>query len=138
MAWSLISLGRLDEASQEIETALSGKAPDQGGVVHAARAMLRLKRGDRPGAEADIAEAIERGKGFGHFHHTAYSIGAIYAQLGEFDRAQEWIERAAADGFPCYSMFETDPYLAKLRDTARFRTFLTKLRQEWESIPGEE
>jgi eukaryotic-like serine/threonine-protein kinase len=138
MAWSLISLGRLDEASQEIETALSGKAPDQGGVVHAARAMLRLKRGDRPGAEADIAEAIERGKGFGHFHHTAYSIGAIYAQLGEFDRAQEWIERAAADGFPCYSMFETDPYLTKLRDTARFRTFLTKLRQEWESIPGEE
>ena len=138
MAWSLISLGRLDEASQEIETALSGKAPDQGGVVHAARAMLRLKRGDRRGAEADIAEAIERGQGFGHFHHTAYSIGAIYAQLGEFDRAQEWIERAAADGFPCYSMFETDPYLAKLRDTARFRTFLAKLRQEWETIPGEE
>jgi hypothetical protein len=62
----------------------------------------------------------------------------VYAQLGEFDRAQEWIERAATDGFPCYTMFETDPHLARLRDTARFRTFLAKLRQEWETIPGEE
>jgi TolB-like protein/tetratricopeptide (TPR) repeat protein len=138
MAWSLISLGRLDEASREIETALSGNAPDQGGVVHAARAMLRVKRGDRKGAESDISEAIERGKGFGHFHHTEYSIGAVYTQLGEFDRAQEWIERAATDGFPCYTMFETDPHLARLRDTARFRTFLAKLRQQWETIPGEE
>jgi tetratricopeptide (TPR) repeat protein len=137
LAWSLISLNRLDEASREIETALAGMSTDQGGVIHAARAMLRVKNRDRAGAEADIAEAIARGQGFGHFHHTAYSIGAIYSQLGDFERAQQWIERAANDGFPCYSMFETDPHLARLRETPRFRAFLARLRSEWENLPGE-
>ena len=106
--------------------------------MHAARALLRLKRGDRSGARADIDDAIGRGREFIHFHHTAYSAGVFYAQLGDFDRAQRWIEDAANNGFPCYSLFETDPLLAGLRATDRFRTFLKKLRDEWEHIPGEE
>ncbi len=137
LIWSLISLGRLDEAADEVETYLKANAADQGGVVHAARAMLRLKRGDRAGALADIAEAAKN-EGFVHFHHTAYSIGAIYAQMGELTRAQSWIERAANDGFPCYTLFETDPHLAPLRQTEKFTTFVKKLRAEWENIPGEE
>jgi len=135
--WALISLGRLDEASRVVESALKDNPADQGGVLHAARSMLRSKRGDRKGAEADIAEAIRVGKNFIHFHHTAYSIGAVYATLGEFDKAQEWIENAANDGFPNYAFFETDVHLASLRATPRFRAFLSKLRAEWEHIPGE-
>jgi len=137
MAWALISLGRLEEAQRHVDAALAENRTDQGGIVHAARAMLRAKRGDRNGAEADIAEAIRVGKGFGHFHHTAYSIGAIYSILGDFDKAEEWIENAANDGFPNYSMFQTDPHLVRLRATPRFQTFLAKLKQEWEHIPGE-
>jgi len=135
--WALISLGRLDEASRVVESALKDNPADQGGLLHAARSMLRSKRGDRKGAEADIAEAIRVGKNFIHFHHTAYSIGAVYATLGEFDKAQEWIENAANDGFPNYAFFETDVHLASLRATPRFRAFLSKLRAEWEHIPGE-
>ena len=135
LAWSLIALGRLDEASKEIEGSLAASGDDQGGVVHAARAMLRVKRGDRRGALADTDEAIARGRGFIHFHHTAYSIGAVYAQLGDFTRAQQWIEQAAADGFPNYALFETDPLLAGLRETPAFRTFLGRLRQEWQRLP---
>ena len=137
MAWALISLGRLDEAQRHVDAALAENHTDQGGVVHAARAMLRAKRGDPKGAEADIAESIRVGKGFGHFHHTAYSIGAIYSILGNLDKAEEWIENAANDGFPNYSMFERDPHLVRLRATPRFQTFLAKLKQEWEHIPGE-
>src|SRR5205823_1023603 len=114
-AWALISLDRLDEAARFLDASLKDNPADQGGVLHAARAMLRSKRGDRKGAEADIAEAIRVGKNFIHFHHTAYSIGAIYATLGEFDKAQEWIENAANDGFPNYVFFETDVHLARLR-----------------------
>ena len=138
MALALISLGRLDEASREIESALAGDVPDQGGVVHSIRALLRARQGDRKGAEADIATAIRIGRGFGHFHHTAYSIGQVYSVLGDLDRAQEWIENAANEGFPCYTLFETDPFLDRLRGSARFRTFLITLRKEWEHIPGEE
>ena len=138
MAWALVSLGRFEDASREIEAALLANAVDQGGVIHAVRALLRAKTGDRKGAEADVRAAVTLGKGFGHFHHTAASLGEVYSILGDLDRAQEWIENAANDGFPCYTFFETDPHLERLRTSERFRTFLTKLRQEWETIPGED
>lgn len=133
MGWALITLGRTEQAAQEIAAALSGSL-DQGGVIHATRALLRAKTGDRRGAEADIAAAIEAGKGFLHFHHTALTIGEVYATLGDLDRAMEWVERASNDGFPCYAFFEVDPHLAPLRATERFRSFLKQLRGEWESI----
>jgi TolB-like protein/tetratricopeptide (TPR) repeat protein len=136
-AWALISLGRLEEAERVVGEALQGNPIDQGGVLHAARAMLRARNGDRNGAEADIAEAIRAGRSFLHFHHTAYTIGAVYSALGDLDQAQEWIENAANDGFPNYTFFETDVHLARLRTVPRFRAFLAKLRQEWEHIPGE-
>ena len=134
MGWSLVTLGRMREAAQEIEAMLASNRADQGGVIHATRALLRAKTGDRRGAEADIAAAIELGKGFGHFHHTALTIGEVYALLGDLDRAQEWVEKAANDGFPNYSFFEVDPHLASLRATERFRRFLQQLRREWEHI----
>ncbi len=145
-AWALISLGRLEEAGRVVDGAIEGRVVDgaiegnpvdQGGVLHAARAMLRAKRGDRSGAEADVAEAVRVGRNFIHFHHTAYSIGAVYTTLGEFDKAQEWIENAANDGFPNYTYFENDVHLERLRSIPRFRAFLAKLRREWEHIPGE-
>jgi len=137
MGWSLVTLGRMREAAEEIDKALSNTKTDQGGVIHATRALLRAKNGDRRGAEADIAAAIEFGQGFGHFHHTALTIGEVYSVLGDLDRAQEWVEKAANDGFPNYSFFEVDPHLASLRATDRFRRFLQQLRSEWEHIEGE-
>jgi TolB-like protein len=138
MGWSLVTLGRLREAAEEIASALAGNSVDQGGVIHATRALLRAKSGDRRGAEADVATAIAVGRGFGHFHHTALTIGEVYAQLGDLDRAQEWVERAADDGFPCYAFFEVDPHLAPLRATDRFRQYLARLRAEWEHVGAED
>jgi TolB-like protein/Tfp pilus assembly protein PilF len=137
LTWNLLDLGRLQEARNELEGALKESPKDPGGVLHSARAMLLARSGDRKGAEADIAQAIEIGKGFGHFHHTAYAIGAVYSVLGDLDKAQEWIENAAGDGFPNYTLFEADPNLERLRTTLRFRAFLTNLRRDWEHIPGE-
>ena len=136
-AWALLSLGRFDEATRFVDEALRENQTDQGGVLHSARAMLRAKRGDRAGAHADVAQAIQAGKNFMHFHHTEYSIGAVYTELGEFGKAQEWIEKAALDGFPNYTFFEQDIHLERLRAVPEFKTFLVKLRQEWEHIPGE-
>jgi serine/threonine protein kinase/Tfp pilus assembly protein PilF len=137
MAWALQSVGRLEEAEREIDTFLASKIPDQGGLLHSVRAMIRAKHGDRKGAENDIAEAIRIGSSYGHFHHTEYSIGAVYSVLGDFDKAQEWIQKASLAGFPNYSLFEVDPNLERVRTLPRFRDFLAKMRQEWEHIPGE-
>jgi hypothetical protein len=57
--------------------------------------------------------------------------------LGDFDQAEEWITRAANNGFPNYTFFENDVHLAPLRALPRFQAFLSKLRREWEHIPGE-
>ena len=137
MAWALVSLNRLDEADRVLREALAENAADQGGVIHAARGMLRAKRGDRTGAEADVTDAVRLGRNYIHFHHTAYSIAAIYSTLHEFDKAEEWIENAAGDGFPNYAYFEKDPNLEGLRTTPGFRTFLHGLRAEWGHIDGE-
>jgi hypothetical protein len=76
-------------------------------------------------------------KGYGHFHHTAYSIAAVYSVLGDLEKAEEWIENAANDGFPCYTLFEADPNLQRLRAKPRFQSFIAKLLREYEHIPGE-
>ena len=55
--------------------------------------------------------AIEKGKGFGHFHHTAYNISCAYALMKKAEPALKWLQAAADDGFPCYPLFENDPYL---------------------------
>ena len=39
--------------------------------------------------------------------------------------------------FPCFTLYETDPLLDRLRGSPRFRSFLTALRKEWENIPGQ-
>ena len=93
--------------------------------------MLALARPETEGYGMNLRQAIEERTG------RNIAIGAIYATLGEFDKAQEWIENAASDGFPNYAFFETDVHLDRLRATPRFRAFLSKLRQEWEHIPGE-
>src|SRR5207244_13465483 len=53
------------------------------------------------------------GQNGGEFHHTMYDIAAVYSVLGDFEKAQMWIEKAAADGFPNYSFFEGDPNLER-------------------------
>jgi serine/threonine protein kinase/tetratricopeptide (TPR) repeat protein/TolB-like protein len=137
MAWALLALGRQDEAAREIDGGLMAFPTDPGGRIHAARAMLRALRGDRAGAEADITEAVRIGKPFGEFHHTAYAAGAVYSTLGDQQKAQAWIEEAARSGFPCYSYFESDPFLRRLREVPAFRAFLADLRRQWETIPDE-
>jgi tetratricopeptide (TPR) repeat protein len=134
--WALLALGREADAAKELSQAFA-QTSDTGGVLHSTRAVMKARSGDRKGAEADIDQAIKIGMGFGHFHHTAYSIVSAYSILGDFDKAQEWIEHAASDGFPNYALFAADPSLERLRTTSRFQSFLLKLRQDWEQIPGE-
>ena len=82
--------------------------------------------------EEKIKSAIEKGKGFGHFHHTAYHIACAYALMNKPAEAVKWLETAADDGFPCYPLFEKDQNLNNVRQDARFKTFLEKQKQQWE------
>jgi tetratricopeptide (TPR) repeat protein len=132
IVWALVNLGRRQEASATIEQFLKDHPRDNGGLFTGQQAVLSASAGQERKAEEEIKLAVERGKGFGHFHHTAYYIACAYALMNKPEQAIHWLEAAAEDGFPCYPLFEKDPNLDNLRQDTGFRMFLAKQKQQWE------
>ncbi|HEY6120520.1 MAG TPA: protein kinase [Pyrinomonadaceae bacterium] len=133
IAWALFNLGRKEEASTLIEQFLRDYPDDKGGTFTSLQAVLAGSAGKESTAEEKIQLAVQRGKGFGHFHHTAYYIACAYALMNQPEQAMKWLELAASDGFPCYPLFEQDTNLDNLRRDAAFAAFLEKQKQQWES-----
>jgi hypothetical protein len=115
-----------------MERYLQEHPEDPGGVVTSTRAILFAKAGNSAQAEADIRTAIEKGKGFIHFHHTAYNIASVYALLNAPDRAVHWLREAAETGWPCYPYFARDPNLDHIRSDPGFVAFMKQLKSQWE------
>ncbi|HEY2973155.1 MAG TPA: winged helix-turn-helix domain-containing protein [Pyrinomonadaceae bacterium] len=132
IVWALFNLGRKEEASAAVEQFLRDYPEDNGGLFTSLQAVLSASAGQERRAQDEIKLAVERGKGFGHFHHTAYYIACAYALMNKPEPAIKWLEAAAEDGFPCYPLFERDANLDNLRQNARFVTFLAKQKQQWE------
>jgi serine/threonine-protein kinase len=129
---ALINLGRREEAAATIEKFLRDYPEDNRGLFTSLQAILAASDGQQRLAEEKIQLAIERGKGFGHFHHTAYHIALAYALMNKQAEAINWLESTADSGFPCYVMFETDRNLDNLRQHERFKALLAKLKQQWQ------
>jgi TolB-like protein/Flp pilus assembly protein TadD len=132
IVWALFNLGRKEEASATVEQFLRDYPEDNGGLFTGLQAVLAASAGQERRTQDKIKLAVERGKGFGHFHHTAYYIACAYALMNNPEQAIKWLQVAADDGFPCYPLFERDTNLDNLRQDARFVTFLAKQRQQWE------
>ena len=132
-AWALLNLGRKAEASEVIEKYLKEHPEDYGGLFAGLQAVVAASEGQEGRAEEKIKLAVERGKGFGHFHHTAYYIACAYARMNKPEEAVKWLQNAADDGFPCYPLFASDSNLDNLRQDTRFISFLEKQKQQWES-----
>ena len=130
---ALFSLGRKAEAAATVEKFLKDYPEDNRGLFTSLQAILAASDGQQGLAEEKIQLAIERGKGFGHFHHTAYHIALAYAIMNKQEEAINWLESTADSGFPCYVLFETDHNLDNLRQNPRFKAFLAKLKQQWQN-----
>lgn len=128
---ALFNLGRREEAAATIEKFLRDYPDDNRGLFTSLQAILAASDGQQRIAEEKIQLAIERGKGFGHFHHTAYHIALAYAIMNKQTEAINWLESTSDSGFPCYVMFETDHNLDNLRQHERFKALLAKLKQQW-------
>jgi len=136
VAWALLYLDRNAEAAALMERYLRDHPEDRGGVVTSTRAILFAQAGDAPRAEQDIRTAIEKGKGFGHFHHTAYNIASAYALLRQPARAVFWLRQAAEGGWPCYPLFARDPNLDHIRRDSDFIAFMRQLKRQLEQYEG--
>ena len=130
--FALLSLGRKEEAAATLEKFLKDYPADNRGLFTSLQAILAASEGQHREAEEKIQSAIERGKGFGHFHHTAYHIACAYALMNRHDQAIKWLESVAKEGFPCYVLFERDHNLDNLRQDARFQALLAKMKQQLE------
>ncbi len=132
-ATALLHLGRRDEAAAIVEEFLRDHPGNTNvGLFTSIQALLAALDGEENKAEDKIRSAIEKGKGFGHFHHTAYNIACAYAVMKKAEPAIKWLQAAADDGFPCYPLFERDPYLDRLRNDPRFIALMVKLKEQWE------
>ena len=131
MSEVFIQTGRLDEAKSLVDNYLRKSPTDEGGSFTSVRALLLAKSGKIEETEDQIKKAIEIGKDFGHFHHTAHNIASAYSALNEGDEAVKWLEVAADTGFPNYTYFSIDPNLAPIRDDQRFKEFQSKLKSQW-------
>jgi TolB-like protein/tRNA A-37 threonylcarbamoyl transferase component Bud32 len=133
--WSLINLGRFEEAARSIRTGFDISKPGAPGLKHAVSALLAARQGNRRTAESEIRAALAEPQGFGHFHHITFMVACAYSVLGDVAQAQEWMEKTAADGFPCFTLFEVEPSLERWRATPKGHEFLVSLRREWEATP---
>jgi serine/threonine protein kinase len=131
-ATALWRMGRPAEATQLLDDYLQKYPRDEGGAGTSVKAMMLAKDGKYREAEAAIQRSIEIGRGFGHFHHTAYNIASAYALMNQTELAIKWLQAAADDGFPCYPFFANDKNLENLRKDDRFIALMAKLKQQWE------
>jgi TolB-like protein/DNA-binding winged helix-turn-helix (wHTH) protein/tetratricopeptide (TPR) repeat protein len=131
-SFALQHLGRRKEAQERISKMLRTMPTDPGGSLTSMQALLAADAGDAPLAERKIREAVAKGKGYQHFHHVAYAAASAYALLDRHEEALQYLRMAADDGFPCYPLFERDSNFAHLRNDARFVSFLTEQRKQWE------
>jgi len=132
MAFLLLHLGQTDSAFALIQGYLRAHPEDRGGVVTSARAISFALAGDPRRAERDIQAAVQKGKGYVHFHHAAYNIALAYALLHRPDSAVHWLRTTADGGLPCYPLFERDPFLDNIRSDPGFVAFLREQKAQWE------
>ncbi|HSE98626.1 MAG TPA: protein kinase, partial [Blastocatellia bacterium] len=133
-ALTLWHLGLKVEAFAELEKGLKQPSLGRGSRadLQAAYAILLADAGNRRKAEEHILLAVESGQGLSHFHHAAFSIACAYALIGEKQSAMEWLERTAEEGMPCYPLFDTEPALNSLRDDPQFKSFMEKMKKQYE------
>jgi TolB-like protein/DNA-binding winged helix-turn-helix (wHTH) protein/tetratricopeptide (TPR) repeat protein len=132
VAWALVHLKRTAEAAAVVDQSLKDVPQDEGGLLTSMQAILAAMAGDERRAEERITRAVELGKGFVDFHHTAYAIGSAYALMNKPEPALKWLQAAADDGLPCYPLFERDSSLDHLRKDQRFVEFIATLKKRWE------
>jgi TolB-like protein/DNA-binding winged helix-turn-helix (wHTH) protein/lipopolysaccharide biosynthesis regulator YciM len=132
-AWALFHLGKRDEAAKTLEEFLRDFPEDNGGLYTSVQAVLAASAGRIDEAEKKIAAAVEKGKGFGHFHHTAFHIACAYALMNRPDLTIEWLKRASDGGFPCYPLFLNDSSLDGVRADPRFQSMIDEIRKRSET-----
>ncbi len=85
-------------------------------------ALAHSTRGDRPAADAALAELIAQDR-----DTEAYQIAQVYAWRGETDKAFEWLQVAFDDHDTGMLSLLIDPLLRGLHEDPRYHSLLVKM-----------
>jgi tetratricopeptide (TPR) repeat protein len=121
LALAYFYYGERARAEATLDTLSRSSSASAAARAKAALASFVAARGDRNRAQALLREVTG---GSYMDHHVAYSIGAVYAQLGQLGEARRWLSQAAQTGFPCAGWFAWDPLLQPLRGDPGFEQLL--------------
>jgi serine/threonine-protein kinase len=110
-------------ARRDGETALreAQQEPDEG-YRRFELALAQYVRGDRPAADAALADLIANGR-----DQLAYQIADVCAVRGETDKAFEWLQISYDSHDTGTLAILVDPLLRSLRDDPRYKNLLAKL-----------
>ncbi len=130
--WTLVRLGRPDEAASRLRQASRTYPDDQSGVLSGVHALL-LADSD-PDKALELVRQVEARRAFGQSHHAAYFAGAALARMNRAEEAVQWLREAAESGLPCYPLFANDPNLDPIRQDPKFLALLADVRHGFESL----
>jgi tetratricopeptide (TPR) repeat protein len=123
LGYAYLATGRDSEAVREFE--LANQAMGDVPFSMAALGFARARAGQRPEAEHMLRE-FQRNRDAGYY--PAFAFAMVYAGLGNREQALDWLERAADEGLVGYYLPSVELTWNNLRDDARFRRVLTRLR----------
>lgn len=118
-----LASGRASEAVQELE--LANQAMGDVPFSMAALAFARARAGQVEAAEQMLRD-FQRKRDAGYY--PAFAFAMAHAGLGNRALALDWLERAADERLTGYYLPSIDLAWNEVRDDARFRGLLTRLR----------
>jgi TolB-like protein len=92
------------------------------GYRHFELALAHYVRGDRPAADAALAELIAKDRTF-----LAYQIAEVYAWRGETDKAFEWLQVSLDNHDTGMLSLLINPLMRGLRQDARYKALVAKI-----------
>ena len=130
LALSYYYTGSVDRGRAMLEELSKSQSASTSARAGAALASVTAAQGEAAKARLLIDRTLT---GEYRDHHVAYSLGAAYAQLGDYLSADRWLRTAADTGFPCLPFFERDPLLEPMRRRVEFKDLRDHVRERRES-----
>jgi tetratricopeptide (TPR) repeat protein len=130
--FALHRLGRRDEGWSHLRRALAKYGSDPSGNLPGVEALLLAE--SEPARAQELVAGLRQRNAANPSHHAAYFAASALARMGRAEEAVGWLQEAASTGFPCYSLFERDPNLDRIRLDPRFKAFMTEMQKSSASL----
>ncbi|HZE70490.1 MAG TPA: protein kinase [Pyrinomonadaceae bacterium] len=121
------------EAEPLIEKELK-EDPEMGRIQQIQLLSLQGRHAEAQAAGLEFLNTVLKNRGY---HHYTYWIARVFAQGGKSEEALRWLRYTAENGFPCYPLFERDPFLDRIREDPSFKQFMAEMKTRWEGYQRE-